>query len=324
MKSLLLFTDGSAHPTSRIGYGAYLAIPDLNANFQALETAVQLKRFEDTSSSQLEIETLIWALRATQPQTLTLYTDSQTIIGLPDRRERMEKQAYRSKAGTPLNHAELYQEFFALTDPLEYTLVKVKGHQRSHQKSPIDHLFLARRPRISTGASGGIDQRMMPLKYLSGYAPELQQQIQHMIEQDSLKTFLEKKHPELHEIRNDAALLTYVNTLKNRYMKKAPPLSKIVYDNKIHVIHGALGTHSYVSRNQGGKLKTKNEIRIGAVFKNVPEALLKMIVVHELAHLKEKEHNKPFYKLCEHMLPDYHQLEFEMRLYLTQLEESRQ
>ena len=103
-------------------------------------------------------------------------------------------------------------------------------------------------------------------------------------------------------------------------MKKSPPISKVIYDTKIHVIHGALGTHSYVSRNQGGKLKNKNEIRIAAVFKNVPVALLKMIVVHELAHLKEKEHNKAFYQLCEHMLPDYHQLELEMRMYLTQLE----
>jgi ribonuclease HI len=100
-----------------------------------------LKRFEDTSSSQLEIETLIWALRKTRPQTVTLYTDSQTIIGLPDRRIRMEKREYRSNAGTPLNHANLYQEFFALTDPLDFTLVKVKGHKRSQQKNPIDRLF---------------------------------------------------------------------------------------------------------------------------------------------------------------------------------------
>ncbi len=141
MKSLLLFTDGSAHPTSRIGYGAYLAISDLDADFHTLETCVQLKRFEETSSSQLEIETLLWALRETQPQTVTLYTDSQNIIGLPDRRERMEKQAYRSKTGARLNHAELYQEFFALTDQINYTLVKVKGHRRSHQKTPIDQLF---------------------------------------------------------------------------------------------------------------------------------------------------------------------------------------
>jgi len=137
MKSLMLFTDGSAHPTSRIGYGAYLAISDLNADVPC----VQLKCFEDTSSSQLEIETLLWALRETQPQTVTLYTDSQNIIGLPARRERMEKQEYRSKSGALLNHAELYQEFFSLTDPLETTLVKVKGHRRSHQKTPIDRLF---------------------------------------------------------------------------------------------------------------------------------------------------------------------------------------
>ncbi len=45
-----------------------------------------------------------------------------------------------------------------------------------------------------------------------------------------------------------------------------------------------------------------------------------MIAVHELAHIREKEHNKAFYQLCEHMQPDYHQLEFEMRVYLTQLE----
>nr|WP_136063617.1 M48 family metallopeptidase [Pontiella sulfatireligans] len=158
------------------------------------------------------------------------------------------------------------------------------------------------------------------MNYLSGYAPELQEKIQQMIEQDSLRAFLQKKHPGTHNIRSDAALRDYTLALKNRFMKKSAPLSKVAYDNKIHVIHGALGTHSYVARVQGGKLKSKNEIRIGSVFKKAPEAFLNMIVVHELAHLKEKGHNKAFYKLCEHMLPDYHQREFEMRLYLTQLE----
>jgi predicted metal-dependent hydrolase len=47
-----------------------------------------------------------------------------------------------------------------------------------------------------------------------------------------------------------------------------------------------------------------------------------MIVVHELAHLKEKQHNKAFYQLCQHMLPDYHQIEFDVRVYLTAIEHS--
>jgi len=45
-----------------------------------------------------------------------------------------------------------------------------------------------------------------------------------------------------------------------------------------------------------------------------------MIAVHELAHLKEKQHDKAFYKLCCWMEPHYHQYEFDVRLYLTQLD----
>ena len=39
-----------------------------------------------------------------------------------------------------------------------------------------------------------------------------------------------------------------------------------------------------------------------------------------LAHLKEPQHDKAFYALCQHMEPDYHQLEFDLRLWLTALE----
>lgn len=158
------------------------------------------------------------------------------------------------------------------------------------------------------------------LTYVSGYSAELQQQVRQMVEQDRLAGFLLDRYPTPHPVVNDKALRAYVMALKDRYLKKSDPLSKIVYDPRIHVVNNALGLHSYVSRVQGGKLKSKNEIRIGAVFKKAPEAFLNMICVHELAHLKEKAHNKNFYQLCLHMQPDYHQLELDMRLYLTQLE----
>ena len=86
------------------------------------------------------------------------------------------------------------------------------------------------------------------------------------------------------------------------------------------MVNNALGLHTFVSRVQGNKLKSKNEIRISEIFKRCPEEFLQMIVVHELSHVRFKAHDKAFYKLCEHMLPNYHQLEFEMRLYLTQVE----
>lgn len=37
----------------------------------------------------------------------------------------------------------------------------------------------------------------------------------------------------------------------------------------------------------------------------------------QLAHLREKNHDKAFYQLCCHMEPHYHQLEFDTRLWLT-------
>ena len=158
------------------------------------------------------------------------------------------------------------------------------------------------------------------LQYLSHYPERLQQQIQQMIDDNALGDWLRTRYPTTHSVANDNDLREYVMGLKNQYMKKTQPLSKVIYDQKIHIVNHALGLHSYVSRVQGGKLKSKNELRVSSLFKHTPEPFLNMIVVHELAHLKEKEHNKAFYKLCQHMLPDYHQIEFDVRVYLTELE----
>jgi predicted metal-dependent hydrolase len=163
---------------------------------------------------------------------------------------------------------------------------------------------------------------MKKLKYLSHYPSSLQQQIQTLIDSNRLESYLLQKYPDAHQYKNDKALFSYVQDIKNEYMKKTAPLSKAVYDGKINVIHNALGTHHFISRVQGNKLKAKNEIRIASLFKNVPEEFLQMIVVHELAHFKEKEHNKAFYKLCEHMFFAYHQVEFDLRLYLTHIDMS--
>lgn len=162
---------------------------------------------------------------------------------------------------------------------------------------------------------------MNSLKYLSGYSEELKAQVRQLIADDRLGALLAKRYPERHEVRTDKALFDYTSELKARYLRNAEPLAKVMYDNKLKVISHALGTHTTVSRVQGGKLKAKREIRVASLFKEAPTEFLKMIVVHELAHLKEREHNKAFYQLCAHMEPAYHQLEFDLRLYLTLLDQ---
>jgi len=155
------------------------------------------------------------------------------------------------------------------------------------------------------------------LKYLSGYPPELLAQVMALIEEGRLGESLGKRYPEAHDVRTDGALYDYTMALKTRFMRSADPVSKVVFDNRLHVIQNALGTHTTVARVQGNRLKAKREIRVAGVFRNAPSEFLKMIVVHELAHLKERAHDKAFYALCQHMAPDYHRLEFDLRLYLT-------
>ncbi|AJJ23583.1 M48 family metallopeptidase [Yersinia enterocolitica] len=161
---------------------------------------------------------------------------------------------------------------------------------------------------------------MQELTYLQGYPQHLQSQVQQLISEQRLGSVLRQRYPQPHDYNTDKMLYQYTVDLKNQYLRNAQPLSKVAYDSKIQVMKHALGLHTAISRVQGGKLKAKAEIRVATVFKNAPEAFLKMIVVHELAHLKEKDHNKAFYSLCCHMEPQYHQLEFDTRLYLTHLD----
>ena len=159
-----------------------------------------------------------------------------------------------------------------------------------------------------------------PLNYLAGYPPELLAQVRELIARGRAVESLDRRYPESHDVPSDNALYDYVAELKSRYLRNAGPLAKVVYDSRLHLVQRALGTHTTASRIQGGNLKAKREIRIASLFKQAPAAFLRMIVVHELAHLKEREHGKPFYALCTHMEPDYHQLEFDVRLWLTLLE----
>jgi hypothetical protein len=155
------------------------------------------------------------------------------------------------------------------------------------------------------------------LPFLGGYPESNLAQVRHLIAQGTLGHYLERRYPERHAVRNDGALYEHAMALKQRYLRNAPLLSKVAYDNRLQIDQRALGTLTAVSRVQGGQLKAKREIRVAALFKDAPAQMLQMIVVHELAHLKEREHDKAFYALCEHMLPEYHQVEFDTRLYLT-------
>lgn len=156
--------------------------------------------------------------------------------------------------------------------------------------------------------------------YLAGYPAALVDQVRQLIAQGRLADTLRRRYPRAHDLRSDRALFDYVDQLKTTHLRNAGPLGKVAYDSRLQVMRHALGTHTAISRVQGAKLKAKREIRVASVFREMPLEFLRMIVVHELAHLRQGEHDKAFYQLCCHIEPAYHQLEFDLRVYLSHLE----
>ncbi len=139
----MLFTDGSVHPKLNIGFGAYLLVTQKKWSLEELKTRVKVKRFDETSSTKLELQTLLFALQEvpSDGKKIMIYTDSQNIISLPARQNRLEQNNYYSAKKKLLNNHELYRTFFRMTNQLDCEFVKVVGHSPKHTKNTIEQLF---------------------------------------------------------------------------------------------------------------------------------------------------------------------------------------
>ena len=155
--------------------------------------------------------------------------------------------------------------------------------------------------KVITGAAN-------PLRYLQGYPTDTLVQVEKMLQDDRTADWLLRKYPQAHTVRTDRALFDYVQALKTEHLRSTEPLAKVAFDNKLQVVQHALGTHTTISRVQGNKLKAKREIRVASLFKHAPEDFLKMITVHELAHLHHMDHSPQFWSVVAEVLPDWKQL----------------
>jgi hypothetical protein len=167
--------------------------------------------------------------------------------------------------------------------------------------------------------------RVTDLPLLRGYSETTLAPVRELLARGGLGAHMAARYPDVHAVTTNELLHTYVHDLRQRHLKTAPKPARVLYDERLVADERALGLHTFKSRSHGAKLRALSEIRIAGVFRRAAPEFLRMIVVHELAHLREFEHNKAFYRLCESMEPDYHQLEFDLRLWLTarELEETK-
>jgi len=142
MNTIKLFCDGSVNPQKKIGFASYF-IYTQNDTIELAKDNIKTKKFENTSSTKLELEGLLWALddKKLIGENITIYTDCQNILGLGQRREKLESNNYKTTTGKILKNHTLYKQFYEKMDTLNCTFVKVKGHKPSQDKDNIDKLF---------------------------------------------------------------------------------------------------------------------------------------------------------------------------------------
>lgn len=136
-----LFVDGSVNPQEKVGYASYLYVS--KDDLEKEDFKENTKRFENTSSTKLEIQALLWALENEDYTNvkLIIYTDCQNVIGLENRREKFEKNNYLTKTNKEVKNHLFYKEFFKYLDKMDFSFIKVKGHKKSSLKDDIDKVF---------------------------------------------------------------------------------------------------------------------------------------------------------------------------------------
>jgi ribonuclease HI len=156
MNSFVLFTDGSLNPRRKRGIGAFLLVPTAfleimphDIERRVISEQLRFKRFWNTSSTKLEVQTVLWALNSfreeftcSDPGCVRVYTDSQCVAGLLSRRAGLEANDFLAgRSGKQLLHAPLYRAFYAAHDEIGCELIKVAGHSRPGSHDTVQRIF---------------------------------------------------------------------------------------------------------------------------------------------------------------------------------------
>lgn len=71
------------------------------------------------------------------------------------------------------------------------------------------------------------------------------------------------------------------------------------------------------TKRQWGSCSGKNVLSFNTMIMKLPQDVIQYIIIHELAHIKHKHHQKDFWQLVEHYLPDYKRQVKELKNYTT-------
>lgn len=126
MSFITIYTDGSCHTQLKIG--AWAAVI-LIANDKKILTGTVI----NTTHQRMELTAVIEALSYVQHHfagviNINLVTDSQYVIGLPERRQKLQAASFITKQGQAIQNADLVQQLYKLSESFNIDFVKIQAH----------------------------------------------------------------------------------------------------------------------------------------------------------------------------------------------------
>ncbi len=121
-----IYTDGSCH--TQLLYGAWAALIFTNGKKKILKGTAT-----NTTHNRMELMAVIKAIELVDSlgfknELLTIYSDSQYVINLRGRKEKLESKNFISNKGTPIQNSDLVQTLLAQISNHTINFVKVKAH----------------------------------------------------------------------------------------------------------------------------------------------------------------------------------------------------
>ena len=71
------------------------------------------------------------------------------------------------------------------------------------------------------------------------------------------------------------------------------------------------------TKRQWGSCSAKNDLSFNTMMMKLPQDVIQYIIVHELAHITHKHHQKTFWECVEAYLPEYKTQVKELKNYTT-------
>lgn len=127
--SIAVFTDGSCH--SRLKTGGWASIIFLGGQ------KVTLKGHEpETTHHRMELIAVLESFRYLEERKfldrqITIYSDSQYVVDILQRRNRLVTSGFRTKKMKPIRNDDLVQRMIYFMDTSDVSFVKLKSHQKS-------------------------------------------------------------------------------------------------------------------------------------------------------------------------------------------------